>query len=228
VNRHRHGNKMNDAKQNILKRIRSQLAGSSASKAGYDDIPRIYRRKSEKSRESIVKLFLERVDEYKATVKRADVTNIQQVVVESCKEGDAKNIVIPQGLPELWLPENINVQVDSNEHRLTKNQIDGLDAALTGCAVAVAQTGTIGLNANEGQGRRILTLVPDLHICVVKESQIVELLPEAIILLQQDVEQGQRPITFISGPSATSDIELSRVEGVHGPRNLTVIVLNEP
>lgn len=221
------GKAMSKAKQNILERIRSQLVDSSAPQVDYDEIPRTYRRKSEESREALVELFIERVDEYKATVKRADASNIRQVIAESCKEGNAKDIVIPQGLPEQWLPEEIKVQTDSKEHWLTKNQIDGLDAAITGCAVAVAQTGTIGLNANEGQGRRILTLVPDFHICVVKESQIVELLPEAITLLQQDVEQSQRPITLISGPSATSDIELSRVEGVHGPRNLTVIVLND-
>jgi len=221
------GKAMSEAKQHILKRIRSQLAGSTVPKIGYTKIPRTYRRKSEKSREALVNLFIERVDEYKATVKRADEPNIRQVIAESCQQGNAKNIVIPQGLPELWLPEKINAQVDSKVNRLTKKEIDELDAAITSCAVAVAQTGTIGLNANEGQGRRILTLVPDLHICVVKESQIVELLPEAITQLQEDVEEGQRPITLISGPSATSDIELSRVEGVHGPRKLTVIVLND-
>jgi L-lactate dehydrogenase complex protein LldG len=101
-----------------------------------------------------------------------------------------------------------------------------MDGALTGCTAAIAESGTIVLAAQPHEGRRALTLIPDLHICVVREHQICELLPEAFDLLDREGLVG-RPITFVSGPSATSDIELSRVEGVHGPRNLVVLIASE-
>ena len=105
------------------------------------------------------------------------------------------------------------------------DELDRFDGALTGCTVAIAETGTIILTAQADEGRRALTLVPDLHICVVRESQIHELVPEALDVIRE-LGLEQRPITFISGPSATSDIELSRVEGVHGPRDLVVLVVS--
>jgi L-lactate dehydrogenase complex protein LldG len=108
--------------------------------------------------------------------------------------------------------------------RLAPAELDGLDGVLTGCTSAIAETGTLVLTAGPAEGRRALTLVPDLHVCVVHESQVVELVPEAIAALG---DRRARPLTFISGPSATSDIELSRVEGVHGPRSLCVIVTSE-
>ena len=103
-------------------------------------------------------------------------------------------------------------------------QLDELDGSLTACAVAVAETGTFVLDGGPGQGRRALTLVPDLHICVVREDQVVALVPEAVRRLEESVRSG-RPLTFVAGPSATSDIELDRVEGVHGPRVLHVVVV---
>jgi L-lactate dehydrogenase complex protein LldG len=109
---------------------------------------------------------------------------------------------------------------------LTPQELDRLDGVLTGCTTAIAETGTIVLSGDPTEGRRALTLVPDLHVCVVFESQIVGSVPEAIASLDGRVETRRRPITFISGPSATSDIELSRVEGVHGPRVLVVLVVS--
>ncbi len=107
---------------------------------------------------------------------------------------------------------------------LSVQQLDELDGALTGCAVAIAETGTFVLDGGVGQGRRALTLVPDLHVCVVREDQVVGLVPEAVGELEDAVRAG-RPLTFVSGPSATSDIELDRVEGVHGPRELHVVLV---
>jgi L-lactate dehydrogenase complex protein LldG len=110
---------------------------------------------------------------------------------------------------------------------LTLEELDGVDGVLTGCTLAIAETGTIVLSAGPAEGRRALTLVPDLHVCVVGEDQVVETVPEAMAPLAKLVRAERRPITFISGPSATSDIELSRVEGVHGPRRLIVLIVNK-
>jgi L-lactate dehydrogenase complex protein LldG len=108
---------------------------------------------------------------------------------------------------------------------LDPHELDRLDGALTGCALAIAETGTVVLDGGPGQGRRALTLVPDLHLCVVEEERVVDIVPEAVRKLEDAVGEG-RPLTFVSGPSATSDIELSRVEGVHGPRTLVVILVS--
>jgi L-lactate dehydrogenase complex protein LldG len=115
---------------------------------------------------------------------------------------------------------------DAARPRLTKEELDKSDGVLTSCALGIAQTGTIVLDAGEGQGRRALTLLPDYHLCIVREDQIVGLVPEAFAMLENTVKNEGRAITFISGPSATSDIELNRVEGVHGPRTLEVLIVN--
>jgi L-lactate dehydrogenase complex protein LldG len=131
-------------------------------------------------------------------------------------------VIVPRGLPDSWLPGDLDTVRD--EPALSARELDGVDAVVTGAAAAIAVTGTIVLDHTAGQGRRALTLVPDLHVCVVTEDQVVGDVPEAIAALQTSVRSG-RPLTWISGPSATSDIELARVEGVHGPRTLRVILV---
>ena len=122
------------------------------------------------------------------------------------------------------MPGGIEVLRDSDA-QLTNDELDRSDGVLTGCALGIAQTGTVVLDAGEAQGRRALTLLPDYHLCVVREDQVVGLVPEAFTELRDTVVGEGRAITFISGPSATSDIELNRVEGVHGPRTLEVLIV---
>jgi L-lactate dehydrogenase complex protein LldG len=135
-------------------------------------------------------------------------------------------LVVPPDLPAVWLPPIGEILRDDPLQPLTNEQLDASHAVLSGCALGIAQTGTIVLDGGRYQGRRVLSLLPDYHLCVIYTNQIVDLVPEAITRLTGSVTEHQRPITFISGPSATSDIELNRVEGVHGPRTLHILLVN--
>ena len=131
-------------------------------------------------------------------------------------------IAVPVGVPAAWLPAELEAVGD--EPPLTARELDGLDGVLTASALAIAETGTVALDHGPGQGRRALTLLPDLHVCVVDAATVVDDVPDALAALAEPIAAG-RPITLVSGPSATSDIELNRVEGVHGPRRLEVLLL---
>jgi L-lactate dehydrogenase complex protein LldG len=206
-----------DAKGAILARIREALKDG----AEPPEVPRDYRQTSDEPRTPIIARFSDRVGEYRATVRSATRAELKTVLEELCKEAGAERLAVPADLPDEWRPEGVALAEDES---LTAEQLDTLDGALTGCALAIAETGTIVLDGGAAQGRRALSLVPDYHLCIVREDQIVALVPEAVEALQTAVQEG-RPLTFISGPSATSDIELNRVEGVHGPRTLHVVVL---
>jgi L-lactate dehydrogenase complex protein LldG len=184
-------------------------------------VPRTYRRSDESPRDEIVTLFAERVAEYRATVHRVGEAEVAATVQRIADQEGARRIGIPEDLDAEWRPAELGLVEDAG---LSVDQLDGLDGALTGCAVAIAETGTFVLDGGVGQGRRALSLVPDLHVCVVREDQVVGLVPEAVGKLEDAVRAG-RPLTFVSGPSATSDIELDRVEGVHGPRVLHVVLV---
>ncbi|HEY3018633.1 MAG TPA: LUD domain-containing protein, partial [Solirubrobacteraceae bacterium] len=158
---------------------------------------------------------------YRATVSRAPAGAAAGGVAAACARHEAQRLVVPADLPAAWRPDALELVADEG---LGVADLDAVDGVLTGCAVAIAETGTIALDAGPGQGRRAITLVPDLHVCVVEATRIVASVPEAIDALAPAARAG-RPITLISGPSATSDIELRRVEGVHGPRTLEVVVL---
>ncbi|MCM2389662.1 LutC/YkgG family protein [Streptomyces albipurpureus] len=158
--------------------------------------------------------------EYRAIVHRATPTRLPTLLAERLAAQGAQSIVVPDGVPDAWFSA-CAIQRYGDRGPLTPAALDAIDAVITGCALAIAETGTIVLDGGPDQGRRALTLVPDLHICVVRTpAQIVPSVPLALPLLAPD-----RPLTWISGPSATSDIELDRVEGVHGPRRLEVVLL---
>jgi L-lactate dehydrogenase complex protein LldF len=223
-----------DARADVLHRIREALRD-----AAPGDIPRDYRTEDAREGDEIVDLFAERVAEYRATVHRVRESEVAEVVERIARDAGAKRIGIPADLPSEWRPGGGAPQSESGGFRgesaggarielveddsLSVPQLDELDGALTGCAVAIAEAGAFVLDAGPGQGRRALSLVPDLHVCVIREDQVVGLVPEAVARLEEAVRAG-RPLTFVAGPSATSDIELDRVEGVHGPRVLHVVV----
>ena len=206
------------ARDEIFARVAEAIGGA----APVPDVDRAYRRSGELSDAERLDRFCERVGEYRAEVRRLD-GSIAAAVESVCAERNIASLVVPPGLPDAWRPRSVLLVEDDG---LEPRALDELGGALTGCTAAVAETGTIILTAAPHEGRRAITLVPDLHICVVRETQVHELLPEALdALCRAGLER--RPITFVSGPSATSDIELSRVEGVHGPRQLSVLVAKE-
>jgi len=209
------------ARDEILRRVRlandAALEGRSPSD-GDHAIRRNYAHTCELA--DPVGMFVERVEDYKATVIRTSAEGVMAAVAKGLK--GARTVVVPLGFNTLWLPEDIDTVRD--EPALSSAELDGVDAVLTSAVVGIAVTGTIVLDHTEGQGRRALTLVPDLHVCVITKDQIVGDVPEAVARLSSSVSAG-RPLTWVSGPSATVDIELIRVHGVHGPRTLCVVLV---
>jgi L-lactate dehydrogenase complex protein LldG len=211
------------AREEMLRRIRAALHDV----PDYEQpeavvVARDYRRSETVPHEEVVERFVERVADYKVAVQRVDEAALPEAIATTCAARVVRHLVIPKDLPENWLPAGVERLQDDNT--LTYELLDTSDGVLTGCALGIAQTGTIVLDGGAHQGRRVITLLPDYHLCVVYEDQIVDLVPEAITRLDE-AARARRPMTFISGPSATSDIELSRVEGVHGPRTLDVLVV---
>lgn len=215
------------AKEEILARARAALADVQTSDPALDvPIPWSYHQRVEQNfgGQPVLDVFVERVEDYRATVVRVAASDLAKAVAEGLRSTGAHSVVVPEGVDEAWLSDlgDITVQRDQPQP-LTASELNVIDAVVTGAAVGVAETGTIILDHDADQGRRALTLLPDRHICVVRADQVVSGVPEAVQRLRPAVE-AKRPQTWISGPSATSDIELSRVEGVHGPRTLYVIV----
>ncbi len=206
------------AKDVILARIRRAIANA----AEPPPIPHDFRERDERDHTAILEDFIDRLLDYKAIVTRTDEAGLPQAITDACQQHSITRLVVPADLPPEWIPSGVTVLRD--DPPLDNTALDESDGVLTGCAVAIAQTGTIILDGGAYQGRRALSLIPDRHLCVVRTEQIVGLVPEAIARL---AERASHPITFISGPSATSDIELIRVEGVHGPRTLQVFVVND-
>jgi L-lactate dehydrogenase complex protein LldG len=189
------------------------------------DGPDAYSRVHTLEGEELIDRFAERVADYRATVVRcaAGDAAIEVALGDALAEHAAHHVVVPHDLPGAWWPDGVDPLVDGPDAPLDLATLDGSDGVITGAALGIAETGTIVLDAGVAQGRRAITLVPDLHLCVVRAVDIVGTVPEAIEALASVPREG-RPLTFVSGPSATSDIELNRVEGVHGPRRLVVII----
>ena len=204
---------MTAARDTVMRRIRDALGPAPAAP---EAVPRGYRQAGGPVAFDPVERFAEVVADYDATVHRVAAAGLEDALGRCCRERGATRIAVPPGLP--WRLAGVESIVD--DPPLGARDLDAIDGVLTGCAVAIAETGTIVLDGGPGQGRRALSLVPDYHLCLLQAGQIVGIVPEAMDRLPPG-----RPCTWISGPSATSDIELDRVQGVHGPRTLEVILI---
>jgi L-lactate dehydrogenase complex protein LldG len=196
------------AREEILSRVRAAISPKEPTK----DVPRHYRTTTGDGIQS----FFDRLAHYEATTHLVDAEDLGHRIRDILED---RRIVTPAGIPDEWVENAIK-----DDPPLAPHDLDRSDGVITTCALAIAQTGTIVLDGGPGMGRRALTLLPDYHLCIVKHDQIVSSVPEAIRQLRDPT----RPLTFISGPSATVDIEMVRVRGVHGPRRLEVIVAIEP
>ncbi|MEE4496435.1 LutC/YkgG family protein [Streptomyces sp. BE230] len=206
---------MTTARETVLGRVRDALALAPAADT---PIPRAYRTGRTLPDAERLALFTDRLIDYKAQVHPCTADRTAEVVAEVLRERGAGRIGVPAGLDPQWLTSyDGEVQQDSAD--IPAPRLDSLDGVVTASAVSCAETGTIFLDGSPDQGRRALSLVPDLHVCVVDLSTVEVGVPEAVARLVPE-----RPTTLISGPSATSDIELERVEGVHGPRTLAVVI----
>ncbi len=207
---------MTEARDDVLGRIRAALTAAPAAEV---DVPRDYETALPAGTDHVA-LFAERVADYRATVHRTDAAGLADAVAGILRGWGAKTLVVPDTASDPWLAAAPEIVVVRDEPPLSKAQLDAVDAVITDAAVGIAETGTIVLDARPSQGRRVLSLLPDRHLCVVDVDRIVGTVPEALVRLDP-----RRPLTWISGPSATSDIELQRVEGVHGPRVLDVVIV---
>jgi L-lactate dehydrogenase complex protein LldG len=203
-----------DARAEILGRMREALRDRPAAPS----VPPLPER-APLDHDALVDLFAERVSEYRATVQRSTPEELANVIGAVLDRWGARRIVVPAGVPAHWLSAT-GVNAVADDPPLSHDQLDALDGVITSCAAGIAESGTIVLDATAGQGRRALSLLPDRHLCVIHAEQVVRDVPDALPVLNP-----RRPLTWISGPSATSDIELQRVEGVHGPRVLDVIIV---
>ncbi|MFC0602825.1 LutC/YkgG family protein [Streptomyces palmae] len=208
----------------IMGRIRRALADTPrAADPAAEPVARDYRRThGDLDSAEAARLLAENLADYRAVVHRCDRAGLPELIGSLLAERGARTVIVPEGLPESWLSATGAEPVPDLAED-TPRVLDARDSVVTGCALAIAETGTLVLDGGPGQGRRRITLVPDHHICVVRvPEQVVCSVPQALARLDPT-----RPLTWISGPSATSDIELDRVEGVHGPRRLEVILVQD-
>ena len=210
---------MTSAREVVLARVREALRAPQRPLA---DVPRAYRTSGDHpvGHPALLDRLEQRLLDYRARVSRCSSDGVADAVAAALREAGARHVAVPPGLPPQWLQAGAAEVVPDDG--LPAAELDALDGTVTGCAIAIAETGTIVLDSGPTCGRRALTLVPDLHVCVVLGDQVVASVPEGVARLDP-----LRPLTFVSGPSATSDSELSRVEGVHGPRRLHVVLVEQ-
>lgn len=213
-----------NSRERILGRVRRALADVPRDDSPYEQaVARDYAREhGDRSVEETVDLLAENLADYRAIVHRTDAGGLAGLIAGLLEKRGATSVLVPPGLDEGWLAATAVARV-ADRAESTPRELDRVDSVVTACAVAIAETGTIVLDGSPDQGRRRITLVPDHHVCVVRvPGQVVSSVPQGLERLDP-----ARPLTWISGPSATSDIELDRVEGVHGPRTLEVILVGE-
>ena len=211
-----------DSRSAILSAIRSangQATNLPQAAAEYAQIPRTYTQDSSLSHDEALALLTERLIDYNANVVLCTADQIPSAIRNALQQHNAHSIVVPEDFPAHLLPDGLEITAD---HNLSPAELDRFDAAVTLGALAIAETGTIILEGIAGQGRRAAALVPDIHICVLNAENIVTTVPEAFAKL---ASAATLPLTFFSGPSATADIEMTRIKGVHGPRHLHILLL---
>ena len=215
------------AKEEILGRVRKALKDVPASEKP-EDLHVEWQYGQPLGTKDVLADLVEKVEDYGATVVQVQEAGVQDALLEALRKVESKDVVLPAGLPQQWSDAvtSSDVRVHTDEPQLSHEKLNEVDTVITTCAVAMADSGTIALDHGPGQGRRALSLLPDKHVCVVRADQVVSDVPEGVARLRDAVDD-RRPVTWISGGSATSDIELSRVEGVHGPRTLYVILITK-
>jgi L-lactate dehydrogenase complex protein LldG len=214
-----------NAREEVLARITAAHNAAPPPDLPYEEISREYRTTSDSSSETLRELLIDRLVDYRALVRQCSANDLAGTIATALTDRGAHTVVVPSGFDSSWTAAvSLSVLTDGllADYQRTVAELDGVDGVITGCAVAIAETGTLILDGSPGQGRRVLTLIPDYHLCIVFADQIVADVPQALVRLE-----ATRPLTMISGPSATSDIELNRVEGVHGPRTLEVIIVSD-
>lgn len=212
----------------VLGRVRAALADVPAVPAAEDvAIDWEYGQRPAGAADDTLGLFVERVEDYRAEVSWVTPAEVAARIADALGDHEVTSAVVPSGAPQDWRDAIAarGIRVLTDEPALSHAELDGTGAVVTASRVGIAETGTIVLDHGPDQGRRALSLVPDLHVCVIRAEQVVADVPEAVARLRPSIDARQ-PLTWISGPSATSDIELSRVEGVHGPRTLRVLLVD--
>ena len=202
------------SRETVLSSVRQAIVGAVA-----PEVHRTYSHDLQLDRVAVLDLFVERVDDYRADVRVIGAADLAGTIGSVLASHGATGVVVPADLDPSWLT-TVTCEVLRDDPPVDARRLDEISAVVTASAVSIALTGTIVLDAGAGQGRRVISLIPDLHLCVVRADQVVGTVPEAMPRLD-----ATRPLTWISGPSATSDIELDRVEGVHGPRTLVVLLV---
>jgi L-lactate dehydrogenase complex protein LldG len=210
------------AKAEILQKIRvanGATSDAATAQSEWSSLPRSYKRSATQPREAVLNLLEDRLRDYDAQVIRSTAADVPRSISERLSARGKQRLVVPPGFPAPWLPSGFTFIPDES---LTPAELDAVDGVITASTVAIAETGTVVLQNVPGQGRRAISLVPDYHLCLVRAADVVETVPEAMARLHPTASL---TTTFVSGPSATADIEMTRIKGVHGPRFLDVILI---